>query len=77
MHRFKPVTRDMDSLFPPSMNDGLTEPHLARFIVEIADPLDLSLQGTGSTRTGAFGQDLTDAESRIMKVKGGGFEQCY
>jgi len=42
MRRFKPITRDMDYLFPPSMNDWLPEPHLARFIVEIVDQLDLS-----------------------------------
>jgi len=32
----------MDYLFPPSMNDWLPERHLARFIVEIVDQLDLS-----------------------------------
>jgi len=42
MRRFKPITRDMDYLFPPSMNDWLPEQHLARFIVEIVDQLDLS-----------------------------------
>jgi len=42
MRRFKPITRDMDYLFPPSMNDWLPEEHLARFIVEIVDQLDLS-----------------------------------
>ena len=42
MRRFKPITRNMDYLFPPSMNDWLPEHHLARFIVEIVDQLDLS-----------------------------------
>jgi transposase len=41
MSRFKPVRRDMDYLFPPSMNDWLPEHHLARFIVEIVEQLDL------------------------------------
>ena len=41
MSRFKPVRRDMDYLFPPSMNDWLPEHHLARFIVEIVAQLDL------------------------------------
>lgn len=32
MSRFKPITREMNDLFPPSMNDWLPEQHLARFI---------------------------------------------
>ena len=39
MSRFKPMTREMDYLFPPSMNDWLPKHHLARFIVEIVDQL--------------------------------------
>ena len=41
MSRFKPIKRDMNYLFPPSMNDWLPEQHLARFIVEIVEQLDL------------------------------------
>ena len=41
MSRFKPVRRDMDYLFPPSMNDWLPGHHRARFIVEIVEQLDL------------------------------------
>ena len=41
MRRFKPITRDMNYLFPPSMNDWLPEQHLARFIVEIVEQLDV------------------------------------
>ena len=41
MSRFKPITRDMNYLFPPSMNDWLPEQHLARFIVEIVEQLDV------------------------------------
>ena len=41
MSRFKPVKRDMNYLFPPSMNDWLPEHHLARFVVEIVEQLDL------------------------------------
>ena len=41
MSRFKPIRRDMNYLFPPSMNDWLPEHHLARFIVEIVEQLDL------------------------------------
>jgi transposase len=41
MSRFKPIKRDMNYLFPPSMSDWLPEQHLARFIVEIVEQLDL------------------------------------
>ena len=42
MTRFIPFTRDQDYLLPPSMNDWLPEDHLARFIVEVVEQLDLS-----------------------------------
>lgn len=41
MSRFKPIKRDMHYLFPPSMHDWLPEHHLARFIVEIVEQLDV------------------------------------
>ena len=41
MGRFKPIKRDMNYLFPPSMNDWLPEHHLARFVVEIVEQLGL------------------------------------
>jgi transposase len=42
MSRFLPYSRNQVYLLPPSMHDGLTENHLARFIVEVVDQLDLS-----------------------------------
>lgn len=41
MSRFKPITRERHDLFPPSMSDWLPEQHLARFLVEIVEPLDV------------------------------------
>ena len=41
MSRFRPIVRDMNYLFPPSMSDWLPERHLARFVVEIVEQLDL------------------------------------
>ena len=41
MSRFKPIKRDMNYLFAPSMKDWLPKHHLARFIVEIVEQLDL------------------------------------
>ena len=42
MSRFVTVDRDTDYLLPPSVSDWLTEDHLAGFVVEIIDRLDLS-----------------------------------
>ncbi len=55
MSNFRPIDRDIDFLFPPSVNDWLPERHLARFVVEVVDGLDLSAmsrsyRGSGSAR---------------------------
>lgn len=42
MSNFIPVDRQTDFLFPPSVQDWLPENHLARFIVEVIDRLDLT-----------------------------------
>ena len=39
---FVPVDRKADYLFPPSAEDWLAENYLARFIVEVAERLDLT-----------------------------------
>jgi transposase len=42
MSNFRPIDRDTDYLLPPSVNEWLPEKHLARFVVEVIDELDLS-----------------------------------
>ena len=42
MSRFHPVDRQTGYLLPPSVDEWLPEGHLARFIVEVIDGLDLS-----------------------------------
>lgn len=42
MSRFVTVDRETVYLFPPSVSDWLPEDHLARFVVEVVDQLDLS-----------------------------------
>ena len=39
---FQPVDRDTPYLLPPSLQEWLPSGHLARFVVEIVDRLDLS-----------------------------------
>ena len=36
---FRPINRQTDYLFPPSMNNWLPEKHLARFVVETVELL--------------------------------------
>jgi transposase len=56
MSNFRAITRDVDYLFPPSMRDWLPEHHLARFIVEIVDQLDLKAmeRAYGASGSAAF-----------------------
>lgn len=42
MSRFHPVDRQTGYLLPPSVDEWLPEDHLARFIVEVVDGLDVS-----------------------------------
>jgi transposase len=53
MNDFRAINRDTDFLLPPSVDEWLPERHLARFVVEIIDGLDLSAlvnayRGSGS-----------------------------
>jgi len=53
MSNFRQIDRDTGFLFPPSVDEWLPEKHLARFIVEVIDGLDLrtmsgSYRGSGS-----------------------------
>ncbi len=40
--KFQAINRDTAYLLPPSLQDWLPEKHLARFVVDIVDQLDLS-----------------------------------
>src|SRR3954451_17171818 len=53
MSNFRPVDRQTGFLLPPSVDEWLPEKHLARFVVEVIDSLDLSVmrgsyRGSGS-----------------------------
>jgi transposase len=41
MSHFRPIDRDIDYLLPPSVQDWLPEGHLARYVVEVVEGLDL------------------------------------
>src|SRR5271154_1275550 len=49
MSNFRPINRDMDFLMPPSVDEWLPQRHLARFVVEVIEGLDLRTM-TGSYR---------------------------
>jgi transposase len=47
MSNVRPINRDMDFLMPPSVDEWLPERHLARFVVEVVEGLDLrSMSGS-------------------------------
>src|ERR1700726_1392113 len=53
MSKFREFDRNTGFLLPPALDDWLPERHLARFVVEVIDGLDLSAmvrsyRGTGS-----------------------------
>src|SRR5260370_3446810 len=53
MSNFRPIDGDTGFLLPPSVDEWLPEKHLARFVVEVIDGMDLramsgSYRGTGS-----------------------------
>jgi len=53
MSNFRPINRDTDFLLPPSVDEWLPQRHLARFVAEVVDELDLSpmeqaYRGSGS-----------------------------
>jgi transposase len=53
MHNFRAINRDTGFLLPPSVDEWLPQRHLARFVVEVIDGLDLSelvkaYRGSGS-----------------------------
>ena len=52
MSNFRPINRDMNFLMPPSVDEWLPQRHLARFVVEVMEGLDLrvmtaSYRGSG------------------------------
>ena len=53
MSNFRPINRDTGFLLPPSVDEWLPQRHLARFVVEVVDGLDLAelskaYRGSGS-----------------------------
>ena len=53
MTRFQPIIRNTNYLFPPSINDWLPEQHLARFVVDIVEQLDLGEMERGYKGAGS------------------------
>ena len=55
MSNFRQVDRETGFLLPPSVDEWLPERHLARFVVEVVERLDLSaLVKAHSTLSGFF-----------------------
>jgi transposase len=52
MSNFRPIDRDMDFLMPPSVDEWLSQRHLARFVVEVIEGLDLRAMTGGYRGSG-------------------------
>ena len=50
---FQPINRDTDYLLPPSVQDWLPEAHLARYVVDVVEGLDLSVLVRGYAGRGS------------------------
>jgi transposase len=50
MSHFRSINRDIDDLLPPSVQDWRPEGHLARYVVEVVEGLDL--RGLGQAYSG-------------------------
>src|SRR6202166_3300023 len=55
MSNFREFDRETRFLLPPSLDEWLPEQHLARFVVEVIDGLDLSAMVTGYRGSGSAG----------------------
>src|SRR6201997_4125866 len=55
MSNFRELDRDTPYLLPPSLHEWLPERHLARFVVEVIDRLDLSAMVTSYRGAGSAG----------------------
>jgi len=53
MSNFRPTDRETGFLMPPSVNDWLPEHHLARFIVEVVETLNLRAISGGYRGSGS------------------------
>jgi hypothetical protein len=53
MSNFRNFDRDTGFLLPPSVNDWLPERHLARFVAEIVDALDVSAMSNSYRGSGS------------------------
>ena len=67
MTRFVTVNRSTDYLLPPSVDDWLPKDHLARFVVEIVDQLDLS-EITRQYRGGGSAAVLRHVSDVLIRV---------
>jgi len=53
MSNFRPINRDMDFLMPPSVDEWLPQRHLARFVAEVVEGLDLRFMTASYRGSGA------------------------
>ncbi len=68
MGHFREFDRATGFLLPPSVDDWLPERHLARFVVEVIDDLDLSAMVKSYRGTGSAGYASGDGRLAMKDI---------
>jgi len=68
MCRFRPIGRESDYLRPPSVQDWPPESHLARYVVDVIEGLDLSELGRAYTGRGSEAYHPALLLSRLLSL---------
>ena len=75
MSNFRTIDRETGFLMPPSVDEWLPEKHLARFVVEVIDGLDLGRM-SGAYRAGSgFVSSPNAVEPVGLRLRDGGVLQ--
>ena len=76
MSNFRPVDRETGFLLPPSVEEWLPERHLARFVVEVIEQLDLSafVKAISRLGLGVLSPEHAAGASGLRLRHGGVFE---
>lgn len=66
---FHPIDRETDFLLPPSVQDWLPEAHLARYVVEVVEQLDLSAVERAYAGKGISHHEIQPSNTLSDKLK--------
>jgi hypothetical protein len=68
MSNFRTIDRETGFLLPPSVDEWLPEKHLARFVVEVVDGLDLRAMSGGYRGSGSAAPPTMGRALRVIEL---------